>query len=234
MPSWHEQRQLHFQIIGNYRESVVIGLPWRIGNFSGSCVVRVVYTADTCKYSYDLQSTDCSRPAHPPVRPTARSSVCPSVYLKHETARETLKEFSWNVTLVMFTTSRKVTALWIASDNCDLMCMLRRKCLLKQGTEGTIERKGWRGRRRKRLLNDLKNENVLEIERRGISSRSVENSFWKQLCTLCKIDYVVVMMMMMMMMMMMLIKIFTLPCRLHPRNPVNVCLWEKWLQERQQ
>jgi len=64
----------------------------------------------------------------------------------------------------------------------------------------------------------LKNENILEVERRSTRSLSVENSLWKQLCTLRKIDYVVVMMMMM------LIKIFTLPYRLHRCNSVKVCL----------
>jgi hypothetical protein len=155
MPSSHEQRQLHFQIIGNCRESGVMGLPWCIGNISGSCVVRVVYTAG--KYSVTCKAPTAvglsSRPATSPLnRPVVR--------LKRVTAGEPLRGFSWNVTLVMFTTSRRVTALWIAPDSCDLMCTSRRDCLLKQGTEGTIEGMGWRERRRKRLLNDLKNENV--------------------------------------------------------------------------
>ena len=154
MPSWHEKMQFRFQIIGNCRESGVIRLPWCIGNISGSCVLRVVYTAD--KYSLDLQSTDCSRSVRPPANALAQPSVRPSVVLKHEAAREPLKRFSWNVTFVMFTASRRVNALSIASDNCVPMCMLRRNCLLKQGTEGTIERTGWRGRRRKPLLNYLK------------------------------------------------------------------------------
>ena len=75
----------------------------------------------------------------------------------------------------------------------------------------------------------LKDEDILENERRNTRTLSVENSLCKQLCISCKIDYVVAMMMMMMMM---LIEIFTLLYRLHPHDSVNVCLGEKRLQER--
>jgi len=43
---------------------------------------------------------------------------------------------------------------------------LRRKYLLKQFTEGMVERKRWRGRRRKQLLDGLKEEDILEFETR--------------------------------------------------------------------
>jgi hypothetical protein len=47
-----------------------------------------------------------------------------------------------------------------------------------------IEMAGRRGRRRKQLLDDLKeNERILEIERGSSRSHSVENSLWKRLWT---------------------------------------------------
>jgi hypothetical protein len=49
---------------------------------------------------------------------------------------------------------------------------------------------GRRGRRRKQLSDDLKeNERILEIERENTISHSVENSLWKRLWTCGKTDY---------------------------------------------
>jgi hypothetical protein len=66
--------------------------------------------------------------------------------------------------------------------------ILRRNCLLKHviegKVEGRIEMTGRRGRRRKQLLNDLK-----EIERGSTRSHPVENSLWKRLQTCRKTDY---------------------------------------------
>jgi hypothetical protein len=62
--------------------------------------------------------------------------------------------------------------------------ILRRKCLLKHITEGKIEGRievtGRRGRRRKQLLDYLK-EKVKETESGSIRSHCVENSLWKGL-----------------------------------------------------
>ena len=69
---------------------------------------------------------------------------------------------------------------------------LRRNCLLKQAIEGKIkggiEVTGRRGKRRKKLLDDLK-ERILSFE--GGSSRShyVESWLWKTLWTCHKTDY---------------------------------------------
>jgi hypothetical protein len=66
--------------------------------------------------------------------------------------------------------------------------ILRRNCLLKQVIEGNIkggiEVKGRRGRRRRKLLDDVK-------EKRGGSFRSqdVESSLWKRLWTCHKTGY---------------------------------------------
>jgi hypothetical protein len=54
--------------------------------------------------------------------------------------------------------------------------------------EGRIEMMGRRGRRRKQLLDDLK-EKILEIERGSTRSHPVENSLWKRLRTCRKTDY---------------------------------------------
>jgi len=68
---------------------------------------------------------------------------------------------------------------------------LRRNCFLKhvieEKIEGSIEVTGRRGRRRKQLLDDLK-ENYMEIERESTRSQSVENSLWKRLWTCHKAD----------------------------------------------
>jgi hypothetical protein len=47
--------------------------------------------------------------------------------------------------------------------------------------EGRVEMTGRRGRRRKQLLDDLKENKILEIERGSTRSHSVENSLWKRL-----------------------------------------------------
>jgi len=69
--------------------------------------------------------------------------------------------------------------------------ILCRKCLLKHVNEGkiggAIKVTGGRGRRRKQLLYDLK-ENYMEIERLSIRSQSVENAVWKNLWTCHKTD----------------------------------------------
>jgi len=60
---------------------------------------------------------------------------------------------------------------------------LRRNRLLKHVIEGEMEERikvmGKRGRRRKQLLNDLKEkESIMEIEIESASSHFVENSLW--------------------------------------------------------
>jgi len=50
-----------------------------------------------------------------------------------------------------------------------------------------VEVTGRRGRRRKQLLDDLK-ENYMEIERESTRSQPVENSLWKRLSTCHKTD----------------------------------------------
>jgi hypothetical protein len=64
--------------------------------------------------------------------------------------------------------------------------ILRRNCLLKHVIEGKfegrIEMTGRRGRRRKQLLDDLK-------EKRSTRSHLVENSLWKRLRTCRKTEY---------------------------------------------
>jgi hypothetical protein len=56
--------------------------------------------------------------------------------------------------------------------------------------EGRIEMTGRRGRRRKQLLDDLKeNEKIPEIERGSTRSHPMENSLWKRLRTCRKTDY---------------------------------------------
>jgi hypothetical protein len=54
---------------------------------------------------------------------------------------------------------------------------------------GWIEVTERRGRRRKQLLDDLKEREVLENERGSNRSHIVENSLWKRLGTCCKTDY---------------------------------------------
>jgi len=70
--------------------------------------------------------------------------------------------------------------------------ILRRNCLLQRVIEGNIKGRlevtGRRGRRRRKLLDDLK-ERILSFE--GGSSRShyVESWLWKGLWTCLKTDY---------------------------------------------
>jgi hypothetical protein len=66
--------------------------------------------------------------------------------------------------------------------------ILRRNCLLQHviegKLEGRIEMTGRRGRRRKQLLNDLKEKHkILEIERGRTRSHPTENSLCKRLRT---------------------------------------------------
>jgi hypothetical protein len=71
--------------------------------------------------------------------------------------------------------------------------ILRRNCLVQQVIEGKIKGEidvtGRRGRRRRKLLDDLKEKRKLSFE--GGSSRShyVESSLWKMLWTCRKTDY---------------------------------------------
>jgi hypothetical protein len=72
--------------------------------------------------------------------------------------------------------------------------ILRRNCLLQQVIEGKlkggVEVKARQGRRRRKLLDDLKERRGLLISEGG-SSRShyVESSLWKRLCTCHETDY---------------------------------------------
>jgi hypothetical protein len=84
-------------------------------------------------------------------------------------------------------TIKRRKANWI----CHILC---RNCLLKHviegELEGRIEMTGRRGRRRKQLLDDLKEtKSILEIERGSTRSHPVENSLWKRLRTCLKTDY---------------------------------------------
>jgi hypothetical protein len=66
---------------------------------------------------------------------------------------------------------------------------LFRNCLLKDVIKGNISRnKGRRGRRRKQLQNDVKENRELEIE--STTSYRVENSTGKFLCGRRMTDYV--------------------------------------------
>jgi hypothetical protein len=57
-------------------------------------------------------------------------------------------------------------------------------CHLQHVIEGKNERTGRRGRRRRQLLDDLKEaKRILEIERESTTPHSVENWFWKKLWT---------------------------------------------------
>ena len=55
--------------------------------------------------------------------------------------------------------------------------------------DGTIEVTARRGRRREQLLDDLKREGILEIERGRTRSHSVEKSLRRGLCNCRKTDY---------------------------------------------
>ena len=75
-------------------------------------------------------------------------------------------------------------ANWIAH-------ILRRNCLLKHVIEEIMEgiMTGRRGRRRKQLLNDLKEKTgYWKLKRERTSSYCVENSLWKRLWTRRKAD----------------------------------------------
>ena len=80
---------------------------------------------------------------------------------------------------------RKRNANWIGH-------ILGRNCLLQQVTEGKIkgqiEVTRRRGRRRKKVLDDLK-ERILSIEEGSSRSPYVEESFWKRLWTCRLTDY---------------------------------------------
>jgi len=72
---------------------------------------------------------------------------------------------------------------------------LRKKCFLKHIIDGKIDRKtagtGRRGRKRKHILNDLKEkEKIVELERESTRSHPVMNFLWKSLWTCRKADYV--------------------------------------------
>ena len=54
--------------------------------------------------------------------------------------------------------------------------------------DGTIKVTARRGKRREQLLDDLKKEGILEIERGRTRSHSVENLLRKGLCTCRKTD----------------------------------------------
>ena len=64
-----------------------------------------------------------------------------------------------------------------------------RNCLLKHVIEGKVEGRievmGRRGRRRKQLVDGVK-ERILEIERGSTRRHSVENWFWKKLWGCCE------------------------------------------------
>jgi len=81
---------------------------------------------------------------------------------------------------------RKWKANWIGH-------ILRRNCLLQRVTEGKIQ--GWievtgrQGRRRRELLDDLKERRGFSFERGSSGSQYVESSLWKRLWTCHKTDY---------------------------------------------
>jgi hypothetical protein len=68
---------------------------------------------------------------------------------------------------------------------------LLRNCLLQQVAEGKIqggiEVTGRQGRRRRKLLDELK-ERILSFERGSCGSHYVESSLWKRLWTCRKTD----------------------------------------------
>ena len=71
--------------------------------------------------------------------------------------------------------------------------ILRRNCLLQRVIEGKIkggiEVTGRRGRRRRKLLDDLKERRILSFEGGNSRSHYVESSLWKRLWTCRKTDY---------------------------------------------
>jgi hypothetical protein len=78
---------------------------------------------------------------------------------------------------------RKRKANWIGH-------ILRRKFLLQRVTEGKIQR-GIKvtGRRRRKLLEDLKERRGYSFERGSSGSHYVESSLWKRLWTCRKTNY---------------------------------------------
>jgi hypothetical protein len=59
--------------------------------------------------------------------------------------------------------------------------ILPRNCLLKHNIQEDIERAGKRRRRRKQLLNFMK-EKIVELKKKRVTrSQSLENSLWKRL-----------------------------------------------------
>jgi len=71
--------------------------------------------------------------------------------------------------------------------------ILRRNCLLQRVIEGNIkggiEVTGRRGRRRRKLLDDLKEMRGYSFEGGSSGSHYVESSLWKRLWTCRKADY---------------------------------------------
>ena len=70
--------------------------------------------------------------------------------------------------------------------------ILRRNCLLQRVTEGKIqggiEVTGRQGRRRRKLLDDLKERRILSFEGGSSGLHYVESSLWKRLWTCRKTD----------------------------------------------
>ena len=81
---------------------------------------------------------------------------------------------------------RKRKANWIGH-------ILRRNCLLQRVIEGKIERglevTGRQGRRRRKLLDDLKEKERILSFGGGTRSHYVESPLWKRLWTCRKTDY---------------------------------------------
>ena len=80
---------------------------------------------------------------------------------------------------------RKRKANWIGH-------ILRRNCLLKQVIEGKMKAEVTRrrGRRRKKLLDDLKDRRgYCQLKEEALISHCVEESFWKRLWTCRLTDY---------------------------------------------
>ena len=71
--------------------------------------------------------------------------------------------------------------------------ILRRNCPLKQVIEGKVKGEmdvtRRRGRRRKKLLDDLKDRRGYSFERGGFGSHYMEESFWKRLWTCRQTEY---------------------------------------------
>ena len=57
------------------------------------------------------------------------------------------------------------------------------KLVTERKIDGTIEVTARRGRRREQLLDVLRKEGILKIERKRTRSHSAENSLRKELCT---------------------------------------------------